>query len=99
MLAGRIFVFGGERLNGTFNQAEAYDPATDMWATLTPVPLSRHGTGAATVGNYIFIPAGAPLNGGSAQTNGHQAFTLHTLPGSGDAENVEGGGQPHEDED
>jgi hypothetical protein len=28
------------------------------------------------VGDTIYIPAGATLNGGTAQTNGTQAFTL-----------------------
>jgi hypothetical protein len=40
------------------------------------MPMSVHGTGAAAVGDTIYIPAGATLNGGTAQTNGTQAFTL-----------------------
>ena len=52
-----------------------YDPATNRWSTLTPMPVGRHGTGAAVVGHMIYIPAGGPLNGGSAQTNANQAFS------------------------
>ena len=63
-------------LGGTFNQGEVYDPATDVWAELTPMPMSVHRTGPAAVGDTIYIPAGATLNGGTAQTNGTQAFTL-----------------------
>jgi N-acetylneuraminic acid mutarotase len=76
VMDNKIFVFGGEKLGGTFNQAEAYDPANDLWAELAAMPMSVHGTGAATVGDTIYIPAGATLNGGTAQTNGPQAFSL-----------------------
>ena len=75
VLKGKIFVFGGERLGGVFNQSEMFDPATHRWSTLTPMPVGRHGTNAATVGDTIYIPAGGPLNGGAAQTNANQAFT------------------------
>ena len=76
VIDNKIFVFGGEKLGGTFNQTEAYDPAKNVWAELVPMPMSVHGTGAATVGDTIYIPAGATLNGGTAQTNGTQAFSL-----------------------
>ena len=73
---GKIFVFGGEKFGGVFNNTEMFDPATERWTKkLTPMPIGRHGTGAVTIGKMIFIPAGAPLNGGAAQTNAHQAFT------------------------
>jgi N-acetylneuraminic acid mutarotase len=76
VLDGKIFVFGGERLGGTFNQAEVYDPSTDVWAELAPMPMSVHGTGAVTFGETIYIPGGATLNGGTAQTNGNQSFSV-----------------------
>ena len=76
VMDNKMFVFGGEKLGGTFNQSEVYDPAADVWAELTPMPMSVHGTGAVVVGDTIYIPAGATLNGGTAQTNGTQAFTL-----------------------
>ena len=75
VLKGKIFVFGGERLGGVFNQSEMFDPDTLRWSKLTPMPVGRHGTNAATVGDSIYIPAGGPLNGGAAQTNANQAFT------------------------
>jgi N-acetylneuraminic acid mutarotase len=74
VMDGKIFVFGGERLGGTFNQAQGYDPAASVWAA--PMPMSVHGTGAVIIGETIYIPAGATLNGGTAQTNGNQSFTL-----------------------
>jgi len=74
VLAGKIFVFGGEKFGGVFNNTEMFDPATERWSELTPMPVGRHGTGAVTLGNMIYIPAGGPLNGGAAQTNANQAF-------------------------
>ncbi len=68
VLDGKIFVFGGERLGGTFAQAEVYDPAADVSAELAPMPMSVHGTGAVMIGDVIYIPAGGTLNGGTAQT-------------------------------
>jgi hypothetical protein len=76
VLDGKIFVFGSQRLGGTFNQAEAYDPVADVCAELAPMPMSVHGTGAVTIGDTIYIPGGGTLNGGTAQTNGNQSFTL-----------------------
>jgi len=74
ILDGKIFVFGGEKFGGVFNNTEMFDPATERWSELTHMPVGRHGTGAVTMGNMIFIPAGGPLNGGEAQTNANQAF-------------------------
>jgi hypothetical protein len=62
-----VFVFGGEgnpaSPNGTFPDHEAYDPDMDSWIRLQPMPLPRHGIGAAVVGNRIFIPGGSPIEG------------------------------------
>jgi hypothetical protein len=64
-LYGRIFVLGGEAPSGTFEQVEAYDPATDTWRTFSPMPTARHGLGAAAVGDRIFVISGGPRPGGS----------------------------------
>jgi N-acetylneuraminic acid mutarotase len=74
ILDGKIFVFGGEKFGGVFNNNEMFDPATERWSELTRMPVGRHGTGAVVFNHMIFIPAGGPLNGGEAQTNANQAF-------------------------
>ena len=74
VLDGKIFVFGGEKFGGVFNNTEMFDPETARWSELTPMPVGRHGTNAVTLDGMIFIPAGGPLNGGEAQTNANQAF-------------------------
>ncbi len=41
-LNGKIYVVGGKNeLGATLRTVEAYDPATDTWATLAPMPTAR----------------------------------------------------------
>jgi N-acetylneuraminic acid mutarotase len=65
----RILAIGGERAGGTFTNNEAYDPRTNAWVSLTPLPEGRHGTGAVVIGDALYLPAGAPVNGGSRQSD------------------------------
>jgi N-acetylneuraminic acid mutarotase len=64
---GRLYVFGGEGNRnhpyGVFEQAEAYDPATDSWLSLPPMPTPAHGISATVLGNAIHIPGGAVIEG------------------------------------
>ena len=76
VLAGRIFLFGGEETARVFAENEVYDPTTDSWTTMAPMPTPRHGTGAATVGDTIYIPGGGLTVGGSAPSSMNEAFTL-----------------------
>jgi len=73
-LNGRVYVFGGEGSNGTFDENEAYDPQTDTWETLEPVPTARHGLGAAVVGDTIYVIGGGPTPGLSV-SGANEAFT------------------------
>jgi N-acetylneuraminic acid mutarotase len=61
---GLVYAFGGERLDEgnrrTFDAAERFDPATDAWERLPPMPTARHGLGAAAVGNAIHVISGGP---------------------------------------
>ena len=74
VLRGCLYVFGGEgnssTPSGVFPQNEVYDPGADTWTSLAPMPSPRHGIGAAVVGNRIFVPAGATVQGfGASGTN------------------------------
>ena len=64
---GRVFAFGGEgnpnHPQGVFPQTEAYDPATDTWMTLPDMPTPRHGMAAAALGDRIYVPGGAAVEG------------------------------------
>jgi N-acetylneuraminic acid mutarotase len=65
VLGGKIHVFGGEADEGTFNENEAYDPATDTWRAMAPMPTARHGLGAAVVDGSIYVMSGGTEPGGS----------------------------------
>jgi len=76
---GRIQVFGGEGNSGspegTFGANEEYDPSTDSWRNLAPMPTPRHGLYGITVGRAVFVPAGGP-RAGAFYTDAHEAFFL-----------------------
>lgn len=65
---GRIYIAGGEfqdpHMMATFRQVEAYDPASNSWSILPPMPVSRHGLAGGAIGNrLIFV-------GGDVQSSG-----------------------------
>ena len=74
---GRIYVFGGEgntaSSTGVFEQNEVYEIETDTWRTDAPMLTPRHGIGAAVIGDRVYIPAGAILQGFGA-VNAYDAF-------------------------
>jgi len=72
----RVLVLGGEGSAGTFKENEAYDPATDSWTALAHLPTPRHGRGVALVNDTVYVPAGAPVTGGSRQSAFLEAFAL-----------------------
>jgi N-acetylneuraminic acid mutarotase len=65
VLGGRIYVFGGEGNDavpsGVFDVVESFDPVDNSWLSHTPMLTPRHGTGAAAVGNLIYVPGGADM--------------------------------------
>ena len=64
VLDDKAFIFGGETREVTFAAAEAYDPATDSWTELAPLPTPRHGFGAVVHDGQILTLMGAPTAGG-----------------------------------
>jgi N-acetylneuraminic acid mutarotase len=79
VVRGCLYVFGGEgnpgRPDGVFPQNEAYDPRTDTWQSLAPMPTPRHGIGAVAVGDRIFLAGGATVAGFGA-TAAHEVYTV-----------------------
>jgi N-acetylneuraminic acid mutarotase len=78
ILDGRMYVFGGEgnpnNPLGVYSKTEAYDAKTDSWTKFGPMPLPRHSLSAATIGNRIILPGGAPSRGGSQVLDYVDAF-------------------------
>jgi N-acetylneuraminic acid mutarotase len=64
---GRLYVFGGETVgwfsSSTFDEAERFDPETGRWAALPPMPTARHGLGAASFDEAIYVLSGGPSAG------------------------------------
>lgn len=56
---GKIYSFGGGGDNFvSLNLSEVYDPKTDQWASLAPMPTLRSGALAATIGDAIYVMGG-----------------------------------------
>jgi N-acetylneuraminic acid mutarotase len=72
-LGGRFFVFGGEGNPDTtthvFPDIDAYTPGTNTWEKVGEMDIPRHGLGAAALGDKIYLPGGATMQGGAASNN------------------------------
>lgn len=78
---GELFVFGGETLfpNGggeVHGEVEVFNPATNTWESLPPMPDPRHGIWASVIGNQIFLPGGGTVSGFGGTTNLNTVFTV-----------------------
>jgi N-acetylneuraminic acid mutarotase len=73
VLGGRLYAFGGEGnatvSSGVFPNIDVYDPATDTWGSAPPMLIPRHGYGAATLDNKIYLAGGATRQGAGATTD------------------------------
>lgn len=75
---GAIFAIGGEArgMAAAYTTNERYNPAGNVWGEYAPMPEGRHGTGAAVIERRIYVPGGAPIPGGSRQSNTLLAFKI-----------------------
>lgn len=69
---GCLYLIGGEgndaNPRGVFEENEMYDPGTDSWQSLPPLPTPQHGLASlAVIGNAIYVPGGATTRGVSGQ--------------------------------
>jgi N-acetylneuraminic acid mutarotase len=89
----RIYVAGGEvttqELVGAFRAIEAYDPLTNSWSTLPPMPMPRHGVAGAVLGNRLHLVSGMVQSAGalvfldpslSTHTVAHDILELRSNP-------------------
>jgi N-acetylneuraminic acid mutarotase len=77
VVGGRLVVVGGEgaaTATGVFSEVEAYDPASDSWESLTPMPTPRHGMAAAVWDGALHVPGGARSAGFGAVAT-HEVLT------------------------
>jgi N-acetylneuraminic acid mutarotase len=59
-----------------FTENEAYDPKTNMWLTLAPLPEQRNGFGGAVVGQHAYFAGGSVGCGGAPTSDQLLLFTL-----------------------
>jgi N-acetylneuraminic acid mutarotase len=77
---GLLFFLGGECKDVAkglaFDENEAYDPKSNTWRKLAPLPTTRHGFAAAAVGDTLYVLGGSMPCGGGGKLNDNFAFTL-----------------------
>jgi N-acetylneuraminic acid mutarotase len=78
---GRIYVAGGEyqdpHMMATFRAVEAYDPGSNTWTEMPPMPVSRHGLAVGVIGNRLHVVSGDVQSAGTGvevSTGEHDAF-------------------------
>ncbi|MBU6319532.1 MAG: galactose oxidase [Alphaproteobacteria bacterium] len=74
VLAGRIYVFGGEVFDpppgGVLRGVWVYDPGADLWEKAGDMPTPRHGLGAVAFGSEVWTLGGAERPSGT-NTSAH----------------------------
>jgi N-acetylneuraminic acid mutarotase len=76
---GCLFLIGGEGnysdVRGLSVENEAYNPRTDSWTSLPPMPTPTHGlVGAAFVDGRIHLPGGSVTQGTATATTLHWTY-------------------------
>lgn len=73
VINNRIIVAGGEISHGkSVSKITAYNPLSNSWAELTPLPAPRHSGVAGNISNQIFYTTG--------NANGFQSLTYRGVP-------------------
>lgn len=83
-MAGRLVVLGGESPSQVpgHSEVEAYDPTTQRWATLAPLPKGRHGTQATMIDGVLHVAAGSGDRGGGPELDDYLTFGAAQAPGN-----------------
>jgi N-acetylneuraminic acid mutarotase len=80
-LGGKIYVAGGEvatpDLVGAFRAVEVYEPATNAWTKLPPMPMPRHGVAGAILGNRFHLVSGM-ITSAAAGAGQDPKMEIHT---------------------
>lgn len=61
---GDIYAIGGSNPSEPYgtDRVQKYDPATNTWTTVAPMPTSRHSLSAAVVDGYVYAIGGHVIN-------------------------------------
>lgn len=77
-LNGLLVVLGGESTSQVeaHSEVEAYNPETEKWRSLPPLPVGRHGTQATLFDGELHIVAGSENRGGGPELNDHWVMEM-----------------------
>ncbi len=73
---GRVYVIGGESVDGVTEAVDRYDPEADDWTPLADKPTAVSDVAAALIGGEIYVPGGRTLSGN--QTTVVEAYNPET---------------------
>jgi N-acetylneuraminic acid mutarotase/glucose/arabinose dehydrogenase len=67
---GKLYLFGGSTMpfSGAVNNAAVYDPGSNAWSDLPPMPTARGGATAQVFNNEIWVMGGMGGDGASVAT-------------------------------
>jgi type VII secretion-associated serine protease mycosin len=71
----RYFAIGGNNGGADLARNEVYDPTTDSWTTLAPMPSARMNMQAAAVDGVVYVPGGYSLSS-DANLAVHEAYDI-----------------------
>jgi hypothetical protein len=60
----------------TLKDVQAYDPKTDRWRLLAPIPVERHAQAAAVAGDKVYMIGGSTGCGAEDLLADNLVFTL-----------------------
>lgn len=75
-LDGKILIIGGESGSQptAHNEVEAFDPEAMNWTKLSPLTITRHGTGVTKIKNKLYTAAGSLNRGGGPELNSVECY-------------------------
>jgi len=74
VLDGKIYVIGGWDGYSTLSAVERFDPSTNSWETLTPMPTARYGFATAVVSGKIYCIGGDSGGAGGNPKTANEVF-------------------------
>jgi N-acetylneuraminic acid mutarotase len=91
VINGKFYVAGGRNRNSrATNRLDVYDPVTNRWSTLAPMPTARSGSAAAVLQGRLYVIGSNNANPGDPQgmTEAYSpttnTWTIKTpMPGAG----------------
>ena len=74
---GNVYVMGGEKISGSFNELEKYDPRSDSWTVEPQMPTARLGLDAVSINGKIYAIGGKTNQSSESATNVNEIFVLN----------------------